>query len=171
MFGTIFLIDGYNVIHRGAKSHDDVNESSLPRHRLKLIQYCADWLEKRKDAVEFIIYFDGKPGLVECKESRPGIKVVYTADEIADDRIASRVAKRLRQEVFTVVSDDRAVVRSAKNGGCAYMGVQEFLAVLHHGKGRKNQTTRASGEEKALPSNARKITEDLERVWCDKSNR
>ncbi len=179
----IFIIDGYNVIHRVARLERHL-QTSLERAREALLAYCRRWMQTRGDVWLFYVVFDGDSAVMSSQSSSgSGIRVVYTqTGETADDRILEIVREFGTGCTYTVVSDDRYVFGNAKRMSSDVMSADAFASVLsaktedaspqrkHRGQGShlSGDVDRTCGDNaagKISVHDAKIITDSLRREW------
>ena len=161
---TVYILDGYNLIHRVPRWRKQL-DISLERARESLLAYCRNWTTTRGDAWLFYVVFDGDCGITGGGTyGGRGIRVVYSRHgESADDRILKIIHENGDGFKYVVVSDDRYVFGNARRLEADIMSASEFSAVLD----RHENTEPASGAESdKLPSHeADAITRSLMKEW------
>jgi predicted RNA-binding protein with PIN domain len=178
----IYILDGYNLIHRIPRWEEHL-DTSLERGREVLIAYCRRWLQTRGDVWLFYIVFDGDSSVGTAHSSSgPGIRVVYSrTGQTADDKILDIVHEFGDGCSYVVVSDDRYVTHSAHHLEAGTMSAADFAAVLSAGsappsrkKGRgkvghpdgdTDSAARDNTAGKVSPHDAKRITDSLRREW------
>ena len=129
---TVYIVDGYNVLHRVPAFRDSLSAGPAAGRRA-LLAFCSDWMARRRDVWLFYVVFDGDSTVHPSREegASPGVRVVYTATgETADRRVLSLAAERARDAHCIVVSDDGEVIRGAKADRVAAMSAAAFHAAL-----------------------------------------
>jgi predicted RNA-binding protein with PIN domain len=163
---TVYIVDGYNVLHRVPAFRDSLSAGPAAGRRA-LLAFCSDWMARRRDVWLFYVVFDGDSTVHPSREegASPGVRVVYTATgETADRRVLSLAAERARDAHCIVVSDDGEVIRGAKADRVAAMSAAAFHAALRSDAGRSADGTDAKTD---LPPLARKaIHDELLAAWC-----
>jgi hypothetical protein len=166
---TIFILDGYNILHRSPELAA-LMESSLEQARNALARMCRNWLASRGDAGQFVIVWDnssGNPGDLDTAGS--GIRMVYAdPGETADVRIARLAENYSRTAACIVVSDDKGLCRSASGRNIKHMPVCEFFSVSQRGRGAS--CAKGAEDGKVLPRHSSAITESLRRIWDSPRN-
>ena len=168
---NIYILDGYNLIHRIPRWKDQLNVS-LERGREALLTYCRQWMQARGDVWLFYVVFDGDSTVTASQSSAgPGIRVIYSrTGETADDRILDIVYEFGDKCHYVVVSDDNYVSRNAKGLSADVMSVNEFAAVLSKkstigGSKKRGSTAGSGGDDKLSAQDEKSITESLMREW------
>jgi predicted RNA-binding protein with PIN domain len=164
-----YLLDGYNIIHQlPVLARKDFDEARAAFVRLIEIHRPQGSV---KNSINLI--FDGKPGLAPPVSS--AVKIIFTQEESADDRIKRMVDESSNPRRIIVVTDDRAIQYSVRSAGAKVMGVQEFGGKLTAKDTKvKSSTTRSAKKPDAVPkvdisAAARaKINQELERIWIKK---
>jgi predicted RNA-binding protein with PIN domain len=172
MHKTIYILDGYNLIHRVPHWRDQL-DVSLECGRDALLAYCRRWMQSRGDVWLFYVVFDGDSAVMASHSSAgPGIRVVYSrTGESADDRILEIVHEFGEKCQYVVVSDDNYVARNAKGLNAETMSADVFAEVLSAkssktGSKRRGISKNDFGEDdKPDGQTAKSITESLMREW------
>jgi predicted RNA-binding protein with PIN domain len=165
---TVMILDGYNVIHRVPALRTRLTDG-LEAARSALIQYCTEWMDRRRDVWLFFVVFDGDSA-THCQEmgGAPGVRQVFTkTGESADDRIIHIVEERESFSRCVVVSDDLYVTRGAKGTATEIMTAAQFFAVLREdGRGDEGKGTPAPADKSGItPAQAKAIHDELMRTW------
>lgn len=177
----IYIIDGYNVIHRVPRWEKQL-ELSLERGREALLSYCRKWMQHRGDVWMFHVVFDGDCAVAPSHTSSgPGVRVVYTrTGETADDRMLDIMREFGDGCEYVAVSDDRYVTGHATLLSAEVMSASDFAAFLspaskpprkkQRGRGSRasedaDPTSRDNTAGKVSPYDAKIITDSLRREW------
>ena len=128
MSGTLYIVDGYNVLHamfRGAEKEE--------------IFARRDWLADRLASfaalrgARIVLVFDGSGARSTSREPIKGapVEVVFAGGRfIADTLIARRIAEQPADVEVVVVSADQEVQRTASRAGVRRMTPPELAAEL-----------------------------------------
>jgi predicted RNA-binding protein with PIN domain len=129
-----YILDGYNIIRSSYLKKADKYSSETGQIKFfSLIQsYRREHL-----TLFFIIVFDGVGNLTGSK----GIKIIYSGDISADEKIVDIISQNDENEKYIIVSDDRQIQEGAKIFGCKYMGVQSFIKLVENIKSQKTEKT------------------------------
>jgi len=128
---THLIIDGYNLLGvRGQVGRGPGTSGEAARERL--LQELVLYRQQRGHPVTVV--FDGwqQGGILECRESRKGVHVVYSARGERADQVIQRLAEEYGRDC-AVVSSDRQVADSARLSGAFVMSAAEFEAKLRGG--------------------------------------
>lgn len=147
-----YLIDGYNVI----RQMSFLSGKTLRGEREGLIRFIEQ--KKPQGKNEITIIFDGQKGVSSPPLPNNEIKVIFTKNISADEKIKKMVEKRDAKQMV-VVSDDKDIKFYVRSLGAKVLSVKEFIE-----KGLPKKK-RISPQEKKLPPQTREITEELERLW------
>ena len=122
----IFIVDGYNVIHKVAEWSRLLDR--LESARNALIRYCQECMAMRGDVDRFIVVFDGDSSVEGgYGQSGGGVHVVFSeSGESADDRILKLLALAGKGANATVVTEDNYVKRGVRVEGGRAMTVRAF---------------------------------------------
>lgn len=118
----MFLIDGYNLLHVVARG----KATSEARERLvaAVEAYC------RQGGYRARIVFDATAGL-RRREARGPVEVRTVAQgRTADEEILAALASTKDRTAYTVVSDDREILREAGRGRFKVLSCEEFARDL-----------------------------------------
>ncbi len=167
---TVMIVDGYNVIHRVPVLRDRLPDG-LEAARRGLIQYCTEWMTRRRDVYLFFVVFDGDSTVHgEDVGGAPGVRMIFTrSGESADDRILQLVQERESISRCIVVSDDLYVTRGSKGQATEIMTANQFLAVLREtvpGDETRGGPSPAGNDKSGLtPAQTKAINDELMRAW------
>jgi predicted RNA-binding protein with PIN domain len=153
------VIDGYNLLGvRGQVGRGPGASGEAARERL--IQQMALYRQQRGHMVTVV--FDGwqQGGILEHRESRNGVQVVYSARGERADQVIQRLAEEYGRDC-AVVSSDRQVADSARLSGAFVMSAVEFEAKLRgpaapQVSGRPAHLGKDRGEDADLPRRSEK---------------
>lgn len=166
MKSRIVLIDGYNVIHRGASLRRELDRGLAPA-REALIRLCRERRSREGGGVEYRIVFDGKSAVVGDRAGcLAGTSVVFTRDgQTADEAILACLRESKPEIAWVVVSDDREVTGNAKAHGADIMSAGEFCGGgVRRPKGAGARTAR--GEKPGMsPVEEKEINDALRKEW------
>lgn len=178
----IYIIDGYNVIHRVPRWEAHLRRS-LEQGREALLTYCRQWMQTRGDVWLFYVVFDGDCAVTASHTSSgPGVRVVYTrTGETADDRMLDIMREFGEGCAYVAVSDDRYVSSNAKLLSAEVMSARDFADALspeskaiprkkQRGRGCAasrdvDSNSRDNTAGKVSPHDAKIITDSLRREW------
>jgi predicted RNA-binding protein with PIN domain len=175
MHEKIYILDGYNLIHRIPRWRSQL-DISLERGREALLAYCRRWMQQRGDVWLFCVIFDGSGDVpIPGGSAGPGVRIIYSSNgKNADDTILDIVREFGETHDYTVVSDDNYVRRGVVREQADFLSTTDFAAVLDRttsrpagSKTRGNQTGNQSDDDarKVAPAAAKAITESLMREW------
>ncbi|MCK4547527.1 MAG: NYN domain-containing protein [Candidatus Eisenbacteria sp.] len=151
------IVDGYNVIH-GVPELRAVGKHSLADARNQLERRLARYRASRR-GVGVLLYWDGDSDVVPGGPERvQGITVVF-ARSSADSAIVGRVKASGSPGQITVVTDDRALARAAKNEGAGVIPVDRLAKWL------TEVTERSPGKLRPDRGVGKEITDELKDVW------
>jgi len=118
---TIWLVDGYNVIHAAVLGGKDRSEWWTGSRRRELLERAAGF-----DAdAEVWIVFDGPDDSAAAAESS-GPRCVFA--DSADDWLVDRVRRAEDPAAIAVVTADRQVAGRARGRGARVVSPKDFLA-------------------------------------------
>jgi predicted RNA-binding protein with PIN domain len=118
---SIWLVDGYNVLHAGVLGGRDRSRWWTESRRQELLDRVAGF-----DAeADLWIVFDG-PVDPEEPSDRPGLRCVFASS--ADDWLIERVRRADDPSRIAVVTSDRQVAGRARNRGAQIVSPMDFLS-------------------------------------------
>jgi len=126
--GTLYIVDGYNVLHY---LFPGVGKDELFARRDWLLDRLAGFAALRGAAA--VLVFDGRGPETTSSRPIPGtdIEVVFAGGRFtADTLIARRIASRAPDTPVVVVSGDQEVQRTAARAGVSRMAPRELAAEL-----------------------------------------
>ncbi len=125
----MFVVDGYNLIHRDSRLSDVIDEGSARAARDDLVGMLDSFCEKAKRQV--MVVFDGgrmNDSLLSRREFKGRVEVRYSSfGQTADSLIEEVIELSPAPADLHVVSDDKAVGRAIESHGAHRMEVVEFL--------------------------------------------
>jgi predicted RNA-binding protein with PIN domain len=118
------VVDAYNVLHVTGVLSPDLAGGDLA----ELAALIATSRYRRETA---LLACDGVATAAAAKVREPSVRVAFAGGgRTADDYIATFVQASSAPRSLTVVSSDRAVLKSARRRGCATLTGERFLAQL-----------------------------------------
>jgi len=117
------------------------------------------------------VVFDGQAGLWSPPSHSP-VKVIFTVDETADERIKNIVTQTKNKKQMVVVTNDRNIRYYVRALGASVVSVEDFISKLKP-KGRPSPGTDKTKDvretTKVIPKTLEyKITSELEDLWLKK---
>jgi predicted RNA-binding protein with PIN domain len=89
-----------------------------------------------------------------------GVKIIFTKEVSADEKIKQLVEKSPRPNQIVVVTDDKEIRYCVRPCGAKVISVREFIGKVTEDKGKRSiEKTLLSSEEES------KITKELEKIW------
>ena len=162
-----YLLDGYNISNQlPIKSLDKLEDQ-----RKNLVSFIERNRPQGSVRNKVTIVFDGRAG-IEYQQMSVSVEVVFSKDEIADNKIRSIVEKARNKKNIIVVTDDREIQYAVKANGAKVLSVKDFLA-----QGNKSQASRTSNRKRSSKNEKQKriprviefqITSEMKKIWLDK---
>lgn len=119
---SIWLLDGFNVLHAGPLGGRDRSEWWTAPRRDELLEIAARFDDR---SAEVWVVFDG-PREIAADEGASGPRPVFAAS--ADDWLLARVRSADDPSRIAVVTSDRKVADRARHRGARVYAPRDFLA-------------------------------------------
>ena len=157
-----YLLDGYNIIHQipafsVKKSKDD---------RENLIDFIENHRPQGNSRNDVTVVFDGHAAHFSSPAS---VKIVFSKDESADEKIRGLISKSSNKKNTIVVSDDKELRFSIRALGAQVLDVKSFLLQAKSLRLKMQPAKHAAKfeqEEKNISKVSEyKITDELKRLW------
>lgn len=120
------------------------------------------------------IVFDGTAGIYSQPESSV-VRVVFSQQESADERIKKSVCAVSQRKNFIVVTDDRSLQYAVRALGARVITVRSFLekvGSLSSGQQKKNSQGDSPDEKKHIPKEQElKITLEMRKIWLKEKSK
>jgi len=118
----VYLIDGYNLLHRAAPGRAN------PAWRETLLARIEAWCRRTSHAARVV--FDPTAGL-RRREARGGVEVRVVAEgRTADDEIRKLLEGTSDRTAWTLVTNDLALVKAADQRGFRVVTCEAFLQLI-----------------------------------------
>lgn len=161
-----FILDGYNIV----KQASPFSDLAIDVARERFIRAIERYQPQGSRRNQVTVIFDGRPGNVSPVVSA-SVKVIFSYDESADDRIKSLVEASDNPRNMVVVTDDREIQYYVKGLGAGVWPVKAFMdktgGVLV--KKDEGQAGRILSQSKEISKTQEyKITQELEKLWIEK---
>jgi predicted RNA-binding protein with PIN domain len=159
-----YIIDGYNVI----KQVPYLTEKKLQEGRDNFIRFLETARPQGSVNNEVTVVFDGY-SQVYSPQMTSGVKVVFSYDETADDKIKKMVKTAFNRKRIVVVSDDKEIKFFIRKLGAQSSSVRKFLSKIK----AKPFNIPSGGRDKLelMSEEAQKITMEMENIWDKKQNK
>ena len=153
-----YIIDGYNVI----KQVPHLTEKKLEEGRNNFIKFLETHRPQGSLQNEVTVVFDGQSNVC-APEVLSRIRVIFSQDETADDKIKRMVKNALNRKRITVVSDDKEIKFFIRKLGAQSSSVKKFLSKVK----AKPFNPPSGGKDKPelMSEEAREITKELDDMW------
>ena len=163
-----YILDGYNMIHQS----DALARGSLEQQRDQLIRFLERNHLQGSVKNTLTVVFDGRSDVFS--EHKPSsVKIIFSKDESADEKIKRIVAESSIKANVVVVTNDRDIQYSVRAYGAKAIGVEGFLRKQDNAQTSVSKNKeRAFKEQKAIPKTLEfKITTELEKIWIKDSRK
>ena len=145
-----YLIDGNNLIHK-IRDLSVLQKKDRQSAREKLAHRIDSHFSNRR--VTVILYYDGFPGIPLNTNK---IKIVYSENTSADDKIRVSIERAKNPKNIIVVTSDEEIRKLARACSCELMTSNEFDKVLKQ-KGIDDEEERKISEIKASNEEFKKL--------------
>jgi len=157
-----YIVDGYNVL----KQLPDLEGRPLKNGRWGLIRYFEIYRPQGSIKNKVTIVFDGKSEVnlpTQRILKKTNIEIIFSQDEIANEKIKKLVSRLPNPKQVIVVTDDRELKEAVKIYGVKVFSVKELAQKKFPQADEKiiKRKTTLSQEE------AEKITKELEEIWLN----
>jgi len=129
-----YIIDGNNLIGKIPELHG-LDKQEL---RAKLAFILERYFYNKK--VKVSLHFDG---FVNAQIRARGLKIIYSENRIADDKIRDEISHAKNPKLITLVSSDNALRDFAKKNSCTIINSEEFNREM-------NKPANVNDEEKLI---------------------
>ncbi len=154
-----YIIDGYNVV----RQVDFLTGKKLRTEREGLVHFIERYRPQGSSRNEVTIVFDGKAA-VSSPPMKTAVKVIFSQDRTADDKIKYMVEHSRNPKRLVVVTDDKQIVFYCRSLGARIMPVKSFLDNSLLAKRGSVPESDEEKEELDGPA-AAAITEALKKIW------
>lgn len=156
-----YIIDGYNIV----KQLPQFIGKKLKEGRDYLIKFLKEKRPQGSIKNKVTVVFDGHSDIFSPRENLKNynIEIIFTRDEIADDKIKKLVKKSQNPRDIVVVTDDKDLRHSVSLLGAGVLYVREFMKYNK----KKNDKIFTQSKTKLPPEEQFKITEELKKIWKD----
>lgn len=169
---TVYLIDGYNVMHEfrraeGRELRDDLAPGELEDERTRLLDRIYSFMGGSSDRA--VVVFDSQsPSLHRGQSATPNVEVFFGSLERSADDIIERVTYRLSTaENVVVVTSDYGLQKTIFLPNVTRRSARQFVADLqHHTRevaNSKNCITMVHRVEDRIDTESRRRLEALRR--------
>lgn len=162
-----YILDGYNII----KQIPPLKLKRLREGRESLVSLIEIYRPQGSIKNSVTIVFDGQSGIIGYPNPS-SVRVLFSSDESADDKIKRLVSESNRKKETIVVTDDRELQFSIRLSGAKILSVSDFLAQAKGPGGErpvgKNQKPKAQEEKSISKTLEYKITSEFEKIWLKK---
>lgn len=128
----ILVIDAFNLIYKFPDLETLMYQHNLVEARRGLIQKLLNY-KKLKKKEEIHLFFDGRKDMgspVEVDEIGP-LKIYYSLDQKADERIKQFIKKNPNPGNLFVVSSDKDIIFYSKRYLCKNYTSEEFFSLVN----------------------------------------
>ncbi len=159
-----YILDGYNI----TAQIPSLSLKNLRGSREGLVRLVELYRPQGSERNEAVVVFDGKPG-ISGGEKHTGVKVLFSENESADDKIRKLIEGSRRKKEIIVVTDDRELALSVRLLDASAMSVKDFLSKVK----RPGQDAGGAGTAGGKDENEKKIsktleceiTDEFEKIW------
>ena len=164
-----YLLDGYNII----KQMPMFVTKPFVDARNTLMSLIEQTRPEGSRNNQITIVFDGKPGREGCRPSAT-VKVIFTEEISADEKIKRIVEFSNHKKQIVVVSDDKEIKFYVRSWGAKVLNVKDFLARMAPSMKESMATSQKKEKEdtKQISKTLEyQITSELEQIWLAKHSK
>ena len=159
-----YILDGYNILWalpyllKKSSVHFEPSREGFIHF---LIQVHPHGGPKNRVRVVFDGYAEMKVDWARLREAN--IEVLFSEGQSADDQIVELVKQSQNPKGVTVVTSDRELSDNVRKLDAQVISITKFIEKV----GAKKKTSKPHTEKKETlpPEDARRITEELKRIW------
>ena len=133
-----YIIDGNNLIGK-MKSLYSLQRKDKQATREKLALILERYFIKKK--IKVTLHFDG---YANDPIKTSGIKIIYSENKTADEKIKSQIEKSKKRTTLTVVSSDNNVREFARVCSCGVIKSEDFVNQLNASQTKSEESDRIS---------------------------
>ena len=159
-----YILDGYNILQQIPK----LALRKLESGREGLVSLLEIYRPQGNKNNPVTIVFDGKVGLAYRPQSST-VKILFSENESADDRIRHIVSNLARKKQTIVVTDDRELQASIRILGAQVLAVKDFLAQTKRDEfmppSQKIQKKKKEEEKHISKTLEYTINDEFSKIW------
>lgn len=160
-----YLLDGYNIIHKVP----EFLEGKLQDQRNHLIRFLETRRPHGSSRNQVTVVFDGQPDVWHDGEHTGVVRVIFTSNESADEKIKRMVRRAGNPKNMIVVTDDREIQYAIGAAGATSITVDAFMSFK---KKAKRGAVKPSKREKSIaPEHEADINKEMEEIWLKKKKK
>ncbi len=146
-----YIIDGNNLIGK-IKSIKNLQKKDKQASREKLAFVLDRFFQQKK--YKATLHFDGHPNL-PIKVSK--IKIIYSENETADDKIKYQIEQTRNRKLLSVVTSDGNLREFARVCSCEVISSEDF--------GKEIMKSKNQDEEKAIIDSLQKDIDEFKKLF------
>jgi len=156
-----YILDGYNILKQVSRFSD----TKLKQGRLDFISLL--FFSSRLKKQEVVVVFDGYQDTRERLPVGPNMKIIFSKDGSADDKIRNLLEHAANPRQVVVVSDDKEVRFFSRLAKAHVLSVAQFLALISGSQaGKRHSCAKTDSEDKNLSyKQVLDINKELKKVW------
>ena len=157
-----YIIDGYNIIHHATFIQQ--SNKKTQNQRLTLLDFIKRNRLTGSVKNKVTLVFDGYPNLQETRSLNDyagTVNVIFSREEVADNRIKKILQDLANPKNAVVVSDDKEIRFFAKSLRANVIGVKEFISRQE----KVPEDKRDALKPELTYSQMHKINQELREIW------
>ncbi len=144
-----YLIDGYNLGHKIPTVVQLLRQKDFYAAIERIVFFVSQRLNTRQNRV--IVVFDGQKGIFNAPLPLTSVEIKFSRKpQEADDIIRAYLRKAADASLFTVVSSDAEILKTARDLGAKFIRSEEFYRTAPR---TPSQTKPVEGNQKYNPEN------------------
>jgi predicted RNA-binding protein with PIN domain len=165
-----YILDGYNVINYVTS----LSQKKLEDARRDLLHILEVQRPQGSVNNEVTVVFDGRSDVFGGSPASVTVRIIFTCDETADDRIKRLVDQSANKKNIRVVTNDRGIQHYIKAAGGRVVSVKQFLqrvrstASLEGPISKGSKDLSASAEKDISKNKEYQITKEMTKIWLEK---
>lgn len=160
-------MDGYNVIH----CLNNNGQADIEDLRQYLVVLIDRYRPQGSISNKVTVVFDGMGKMAEYVPTSSSVKVMFSCEQSADDKIKQLVQASRNKANLIVVTNDRDVQYAVRAMGAKVLKTDVFLDKLNQESDKAKRQKPGASSSKAIPKFIEdQITSELKDIWVKKKN-
>ncbi len=160
-----YILDGHNI----TKQVSAFSFKNLKEGRDSLSSLIEIYHPQGSIKNQVTIVFDGQDNIFYDTQKFGNLRVIFSVNQSAEDKIISLVTQSNNKSQMIVVSDDKALKFTVRALGAKVLSVAEFLGKTAPPAAKTSGKDASKEDEKHISKTLEhKITSEMEKIWLKK---